>query len=131
MFIAAHPGDYPGGEIDRLLDAVQMGLGGSSPDGDTVKDVGEDVGLDKEFEDVGCEMVTDFVEGKEDGVAPPDHCGYVRIPGQMLIKGDSQNFYGLTGRSTDVGDVESKIFCLFEGLSGPEESEKGLCSIHL
>ena len=42
---APRPPDDPGGEIEHPLDAGQATCSGPSPDGQTVKDVGEDVGL--------------------------------------------------------------------------------------
>ena len=69
-------------------------LGGSSPGGQAVCDVGKKMCMDEKFEGVRSEVMADFEQRRCDGVASPYHHGYMWIPVEVLVEEDSQHFDG-------------------------------------
>ena len=51
VVILAEAGDKPYRKVYDSLQSVQAGVGGTTPDRRAVLEVGENVGLDKDFED--------------------------------------------------------------------------------
>ena len=69
------------------------------------------MGLDEDFEYVGREMRTDFVQGYDNCVSTPDDRGYMLLPAQGLIKSNTDNFYIFLDRisslSTCIANTEA------------------------
>ena len=69
MVADASPRGNPGPKIYQLLDPMYVTRGGPAPDREAVKDMGKDMGLDQEFPGFWGEVMTDFIQTNQDGVA--------------------------------------------------------------
>ena len=76
-----HPGDDPGRKVQNSLHTIKVTSRGPAPDREAVQYVGENVGLDEEFEGFRGEIWANFIQRKQDGVALFDKFGYVLLPG--------------------------------------------------
>ena len=111
VIASARPGDEPGGKVQAPLDAIQAAARGAAPSGQAVGYVWEDVGMDKEFEDIRSEVMADFVERCYDGIASSHHNGHLGIPAQVLVEEYSQHLDGRRWCDGGPGDFDAKTSC--------------------